>query len=131
MRKEQEELMAKDGKYQIGMIGLGVMGRNLALNMGDHDFAVVGYDKDQEMVRQLNANIGERKVLGIKTLAEFINSLSVPRNIMLMVPARAGLRITIIQSSIQGGDPQLALAVRQDLLDGLAAQIQRHLRLTY
>jgi 6-phosphogluconate dehydrogenase len=63
------------------------MGRNLVLNMGDHDFAVVGYDKDPEMVRQLNANIGERKVLGVNTLTEFIEALRVPRNIMLMVPA--------------------------------------------
>ena len=33
-------------KYTFGMIGLGTMGRNLLLNMADHDFAVAGYDKD-------------------------------------------------------------------------------------
>ncbi|MDP2723749.1 MAG: NAD(P)-binding domain-containing protein [Bacteroidales bacterium] len=32
--------------YEIGMVGLGVMGRNLLLNMADHGFSVAGYDKD-------------------------------------------------------------------------------------
>ena len=33
-------------KYEIGMMGLGVMGRNLLLNMADHGYAVAGYDKE-------------------------------------------------------------------------------------
>jgi len=33
-------------KYEIGMVGLGVMGRNLVLNMADHGSTVAGYDKD-------------------------------------------------------------------------------------
>ena len=74
-------------KYQIGMIGLGVMGRNLVLNMGDHDYTVIGYDKDPEMVRQLNQDIGERKVLGVTNLTKFIESLEIPRTVMMMVPA--------------------------------------------
>jgi 6-phosphogluconate dehydrogenase len=39
---------------QIGMIGLGVMGRNLSLNMADHGFSVAGYDKDPGKVEALN-----------------------------------------------------------------------------
>ncbi len=35
-------------KYQIGMIGLGEMGRNLVLNLADHGIRVVGYDKDSQ-----------------------------------------------------------------------------------
>ncbi len=34
------------GRHELGMIGLGVMGRNMLLNMADHGFPVVGYDKD-------------------------------------------------------------------------------------
>ena len=70
--------MANDGKYQIGMVGLGVMGRNLALNMGDHDFAVVGYDKDQQMVRQLNANVGvgNSQAVGVNTSGSFYLDVS-------------------------------------------------------
>ena len=39
---------------QIGLIGLGVMGRNLSLNMADHGFSVGGYDKDPGKVEALN-----------------------------------------------------------------------------
>ena len=37
-------------RYEIGMVGLGVMGRNLVLNMADHGHAVAGYNKDQPKV---------------------------------------------------------------------------------
>ena len=35
-------------KFDFGMIGLGVMGRNLLLNMADHGFNVIGFDKDPQ-----------------------------------------------------------------------------------
>ena len=38
----------KEMQDEIGMIGLGVMGRNLLLNMADHGFSVAGYDKDTD-----------------------------------------------------------------------------------
>ena len=37
-------------QYEIGMLGLGVMGRNLVLNMADHGCAVAGYKKDETKV---------------------------------------------------------------------------------
>lgn len=75
--------------YRIGMIGLGVMGRNLVLNMADHGFSVVGYDKNLEMVRRLNAEAQERQVLGVNRLEEFVALLEEPRDIMILVPAGA------------------------------------------
>ncbi len=39
---------------QIGLIGLGVIGRNLSLNMADHGFWVAGYDEDSGKVEALN-----------------------------------------------------------------------------
>jgi hypothetical protein len=42
-------------RYEIGMVGLGVMGRNLVLNMADHGFTVAGYDKDPDKVEALPA----------------------------------------------------------------------------
>jgi 6-phosphogluconate dehydrogenase len=74
-------------KYALGMIGLGVMGRNLVMNMGDHDFAVIGYDQNPEMVHLLNQNTGDRKVSAVNDLAKFVRSLQTPRTVMLMVPA--------------------------------------------
>jgi len=35
-------------KFDFGMIGLGTMGRNLLLNMADHQFSVIGFDKDEK-----------------------------------------------------------------------------------
>lgn len=77
----------KNEKYQLGMIGLGVMGRNLALNMGDNGYSVVGFDKDTDKINQLNQEAGERSVAGASSLAEFIQQLETPRMVMMMVPA--------------------------------------------
>ena len=38
--------MSTPTKYDFGMIGLGVMGRSLLLNMGDHGVKGAGFDKD-------------------------------------------------------------------------------------
>jgi 6-phosphogluconate dehydrogenase len=45
----------KNGEQQcvLGMIGLGIMGRNLLLNMADHGFTVAGFDKDKDKVDSL------------------------------------------------------------------------------
>ncbi len=77
----------RDGKYNLGMVGLGVMGRNLALNMGDHGFSVVGYDKDRKMVNKLNREAGESDVFGVDDLKNFVHLLETPRIVMLMIPA--------------------------------------------
>ena len=42
--------------FDFGMIGLGVMGRNLLLNMADHGFRVIGYDKDPEKGKALESS---------------------------------------------------------------------------
>jgi 6-phosphogluconate dehydrogenase len=77
----------QDGNYVLGMIGLGVMGRNLLLNMSDHGFAVAGYDKDREKVEQLTKSPGKGVVKGFTSLQEFVSSLKKPRAVMLLVPA--------------------------------------------
>jgi 6-phosphogluconate dehydrogenase len=76
-----------DKKYDIGMVGLGVMGRNLVLNMGDRGASVAGYDKDTSKVEALRSEAGERDVNGAKTMDEFIDMLGVPRAIIMLVPA--------------------------------------------
>jgi 6-phosphogluconate dehydrogenase len=73
---------------QFGMIGLGTMGRNLAYNVADHDFAVCGYDRDEvqrnRFVKEAPAN---KNVTAAASLHEFVNALEAPRKIMLLVPA--------------------------------------------
>ena len=74
-------------KYAFGMIGLGVMGRSLLLNMADHGFAVAGHDKDAGKVQSLNDEAGDRAAKGFGDVKEFVQSLTTPRAIMMLVPA--------------------------------------------
>lgn len=78
-----------DIKYELGMIGLGVMGRNLVLNFADNGFAVAGFDKDPDKVKALKDEAGERNVFGADSLEKFIGSLKKPRAVMMLVPAGA------------------------------------------
>lgn len=71
---------------QIGIIGIGVMGRNLALNIADKGFTIIGYDKDPGKVNLLNQQ-GNSKARGSSSLQEFVSSLNKPRIAILLVPA--------------------------------------------
>ena len=76
-----------DQQYEMGMIGLGVMGRNFALNIRDHGFGVAGYDRDAEKVAALRLESGGENTRGADTLAEMVALLRKPRAVMLLVPA--------------------------------------------
>ncbi len=82
-------MIMKNAEAQIGMIGLGVMGSNLVLNMADHGFTVAGYDRDPAKAAALSQTAGSPKVQGTADLAEFIALLRRPRAVMLLVPAGA------------------------------------------
>ena len=74
--------------FDIGMIGIGVMGRNLLLNIADHGFRVLGQDKIDEKIAALEADATPGTVVkGVTSLTDFIKLLKVPRKIMLLVPA--------------------------------------------
>src|SRR6478752_733000 len=75
-------------QFDFGMIGLGVMGRNLLLNMADHGFAVIGFDLDAQKGSTLESSAtAGTKVKGVTTLAEMVSQLKPPRKIMMLVPA--------------------------------------------
>jgi len=76
-----------DKKYAFGMIGLGTMGRNLLLNMGDHGFAGAGFDKDASKGELLEQEDKNKNLKGFSAVEPFIASLSIPRSIMMLVPA--------------------------------------------
>lgn len=76
--------------YNFGIVGLGVMGRNLLLNMADHGYAVAGLDLDQEKADSLQAEAQKDHHIYATTQPEaFVKSLEQPRAIMLLVPAGA------------------------------------------
>jgi 6-phosphogluconate dehydrogenase len=74
-------------KAQFGMIGLGTMGRNLVLNMADHGFSVAGYDRNADQLNRLLEEGKGKPVQALPAMAEFVNSLEIPRRIMMLVPA--------------------------------------------
>jgi 6-phosphogluconate dehydrogenase len=75
-------------KYDFGMVGLGVMGSNLLLNMADHGFAVIGYDKNPDKTNLFETSASDGKVVkGVNKLREMIEQLKLPRKIMMLVPA--------------------------------------------
>ena len=76
-------------RCEIGMVGLGVMGRNLALNMADHGFSVAGYDKDQAKVEALRQEAQHCDARGAADIKEFLALLRRPRAVMMLVPAGA------------------------------------------
>ena len=72
---------------QFGVIGLGVMGANLALNIEEHGRAVAVWNLETDWVdRVLNGNPG-RQFIGARTLQEFCRSLERPRRILMMIKA--------------------------------------------
>jgi 6-phosphogluconate dehydrogenase len=73
--------------YEIGMIGLGVMGRNFLLNIAEHGFPAAGYDKDMEKVESLRSESKEFDIQGASNIKEFIDLLRKPRAVILLVPA--------------------------------------------
>jgi 6-phosphogluconate dehydrogenase len=77
----------KEQSARLGMIGLGVMGRNLVLNIADHGYSVTGYDKDPGKIRALRNEAQGRKVWASESLKEFIGMLVPPRTVMMLVPA--------------------------------------------
>jgi 6-phosphogluconate dehydrogenase len=75
-------------KADIGLIGLAVMGENLALNMAKHGFLVAVYNRTVEKVDRFIKGRGRnRNIIGAHTIDELVASLKIPRKIMLMVKA--------------------------------------------
>lgn len=74
--------------FDFGMIGIGVMGSNLLLNMADHGYAVIGFDLKQERADKLEAAAKPgTTVKGTINIQQMVASLKKPRKIMMLVPA--------------------------------------------
>lgn len=76
-------------RYEIGMIGLGVMGRNLVLNMAEHGFSVVVYDKETSEVEAMRQEAGDLDIRTTINIREMTALLHKPRTVMIIVPAGA------------------------------------------
>ena len=92
---------------KIGVVGLGVMGANLALNMERNGFPVAGYDLDANKMRAfLNGPAKGKKVTGVDSPAALMEALEKPRRILIMVPAGAPVDSAIdhLKPHLEAGD---------------------------
>ncbi len=80
---------------QFGIVGLGVMGENLALNIAGHGFSVAGYDVSVPKVEAFRLRTQGRNVVAAGSLGEFVRALELPRRILIMVPAGAAVDAVI------------------------------------
>jgi 6-phosphogluconate dehydrogenase len=80
-----------DTKYDFGLIGLGVMGRNFILNVASNNFSAIGLDKDPEKAKAMDeeAKNDGFNAKGTTSSKDFVESLKKPRVIMMLVPAGA------------------------------------------
>ena len=74
-------------KLDIGIVGLSVMGRSLALNMADHGFKVGGYNRSAAVTEQVMKEHPHQNLTPFYDLNGLIASLSRPRKVMLMIQA--------------------------------------------
>ena len=71
----------------IGIVGIGVMGSNIALNFSDNDINVSVYNKSQNKINQLISEDSSKNIYGFTDLEEFVKSIPKPRKILMLVPS--------------------------------------------
>lgn len=74
-------------KQQIGVVGMAVMGRNLALNIESRGYSVSIYNRSNDKTDEVIAENPGKKLVPYYTPEEFVASLETPRRILLMVKA--------------------------------------------
>ena len=75
--------------HDIGVVGMAVMGSNLALNMADHGYDVSVYNYTPDLTEQVLQERPHEKITGYFELKDFLASLKRPRKVMLMIMAGA------------------------------------------
>lgn len=123
-------------KYEMGVIGLGVMGLNLALNIEDHGFPVAVWNRHYDKAKAFLAAHGDKQFAGAEKLEDFVALLAPPRRILVMVKAGNAVDQMIAQLVplldrgdiiIDGGNSYFKDTIRRD--EELRAQGFRYLGL--
>lgn len=93
-------------KQQIGVVGMAVMGRNLALNIESRGYTVSVFNRSRDKTEEVIAENSGKKLVPFYTVKEFVESLETPRRILLMVKAGAGTDAAIdsLKPYLEKGD---------------------------
>lgn len=84
-------------KPQIGVVGMAVMGKNLALNIESRGFTVAIYNRTASKTETVAKEHADKKLVPSYTIEDFVKSLEKPRRIIMMVKAGAGTDAVIAQ----------------------------------
>lgn len=77
----------RDCKSEVGLIGLGVMGQGVALNIAGHGYSLSVFNRSSEKTEFLISKADKKNILPCYSLEEFVDSLEKPRKIMMLVKA--------------------------------------------
>lgn len=84
-------------KTNIGLIGLGVMGSNLALNIANHGYSISVYNRSSEKTDLfISNNIKNKNLFSFYDIKKFIKSIEIPRKIILMIQSGRAIDETIL-----------------------------------
>ncbi len=91
--------------YHLGMVGLGVMGANLARNLAEHGFSVAGYARSADTRAAFDRLAAPELLRSFADIPSFVGALDRPRRILLLVPANAvDAVIASLRPHLQPGD---------------------------
>jgi len=94
------------GTAQIGVAGLGTMGSNLALNFEDHGFTLAVWNRTTAKMERFVTENADRRLIGTRTMPEFLAALERPRRILVMVEAGSAVDVIIdgLKPLLEPGD---------------------------
>ena len=92
------------GNNDIGILGLGVMGFNLALNIKSKGFSVAGYENNSDLLKSLSNSSKDLNIFN--SISTFVQQLKTPRVVLLMITAGPPVdeAITKLRSFLTSGD---------------------------
>src|SRR5262249_27341572 len=89
--------MSDQPSCAIGLVGLAVMGQNLALNIEEHGFPIAVFNRTTARVDEFVSAHPGKRIAGCHSLEELVSRLERPRRVLLMVQAGAAVDAMIEQ----------------------------------